>query len=319
MTLQQLRFLTAIVESDFNITAAAAKLHATQPAVSRQLLLLEQELGFQIFSRSGRGLSRMTAAGQQVIEHARRALRETQNIKNVSAELSDPRRGELRIGSTHTEARYILPEVIRRFRPLFPGVRLSLHQGTPEQIAELARLNRIDVAIATGSRESFEQLICLPCFRGSRRAVVPASHPLAGSKGATLAKLGSYPIAMHVFTASEIPLHEEFGKAGVEAHVALTTRDAELIKTYVRLGLGVGIIADLAFEPDRDQDLAALDISHLFPEETTWAGFSREGVLRQYMYEFLALLAPHLTRERIDRVRGSDSPESLEELYPITS
>src|SRR5687767_4297748 len=143
MTLQQLRFLAAIVESDFNITAAATKLNATQPAVSRQLLLLERELGFQIFSRNGRGLGRMTDAGEKVIEHARRALREAQNIRNVSAELNDPRRGELRVGSTHTEARYVLPNAIHRFRSLFPGVRLSLHQGTPEQIAEMVRLNQL--------------------------------------------------------------------------------------------------------------------------------------------------------------------------------
>lgn len=303
MTLQQLRFLAAIVESDFNITAAATKLNATQPAVSRQLLLLERELGFQIFSRNGRGLGRMTDAGEKVIEHARRALREAQNIRNVSAELNDPRRGELRVGSTHTEARYVLPNAIHRFRSLFPGVRLSLHQGTPEQIAEMVRLNQLDLVMATGSKSLFGDLVFLSCYQESRRVIVPTSHPLAGAHNPTLAKLGSFPLASHVSETSETPVEEIFGKAGIEPQIVLTSRDADIVKTYVRLGLAVGIIAGVAFDPERDDDLVPLDASHLFPAETTWAGFSRRGVLRQYTYDFLGLLAPHITRDSIERAR----------------
>ena len=310
MTLQQLRFLAAIVESDFNITAAAVKLRATQPAVSRQLLLLEQELGFRIFSRNGRGLSRVTDAGAQVIEYARRALRETQNIKNVSADLNDPHRGELRVGSTHTEARYVLPPLIRQFSALFPRVRFSLHQGAPEQIAEMANDGSIDIAMATGTRALPERFVELPCYHGNRRIIVPRSHPLADVTKPTLAKLGAHPIASHVFAASELSLDEVFSQAGIETHVALTTRDAEIIKTYVRHGLGVGIIAEVAFEADRDEDLVAIDASHLFPSETTWAGFAKDGVLRQYMYDFLELLGPHLTRESVDRARGEESSYS---------
>lgn len=315
MTLQQLRFLTAIVESDFNITAAAAKLNATQPAVSRQLLLLEQELGFKIFSRNGRGMSRTTEAGQLVIEHARRALRETQSIRNVSAELSDPRRGELRVGSTHTEARYVLPALIRRFQTQFPGVRLSLHQGTPEQIDELARLHRIDITIGTESAPAAGPFVCLPCYRTGWRVVVPTAHALTAERKLTLLALSEFPLALHVCTASERVLPDAFVAASLNPHVALTTRDAEIIKTYVRHGLGVGIVADVAFEAGRDDDLVALDASHLFPAGTTWVSFAREGVLRQYTYDFLSLLAPHLTRERVDRVRGADST-SVDSVFP---
>jgi len=306
MTLQQLRFLTAIVESDFNITAAAAKLNATQPAVSRQLLLLERELGFQIFSRNGRGLSRMTDAGEKVIEHARRALHEAQNIKKVSADLNDPRRGSLRIGSTQTEARYILPPAIRRFRDLFPGVRLTVHQGTPEQIAEMARAGRIDVAVAAGSRDLLDTLAIHPCHRSTWRVVVPSSHPLAKTATPSLAQLGAYPLAFHLSSLTESALHGVFGEAGIEPHIILTSRDAETIKEYARLNLGVGIIADIAFDADGDRDLAILDVSHLFPEETAWAGFPRKGVLRQYMYDFLRLLAPDLTRENIESARSRE-------------
>jgi LysR family cys regulon transcriptional activator len=305
MTLQQLRFLTAIVESDFNITAAAAKLNATQPAVSRQLLLLEQELGFQIFSRNGRGLSRVTEAGLQVIEHARRALRETQNIKNVSAELSDPLQGELRVGSTHTEAHYVLPQVIQQFREQFPRVRLSLHPGEAAQVAEMVRVNRVDLVMATGPHHSFDGIAVLPCYRATRRIVVPPAHPLAGSQKPSLAMLGAYPIASQVSAPGERPLQDVFTAAGITPQIVLTSRDAELIKTYVRHGLGIGIIADVAFDAEKDQDLTALNASHLFPEETTWAGFSKQGVLRRYMYEFLGLLAPGLTRENIDRARDA--------------
>jgi LysR family transcriptional regulator, cys regulon transcriptional activator len=299
MTLQQLRFLAAIVESDCNITAAAMKLSVTQPALSRQLLLLESELGFQIFSRHGRGLSRITDAGQQVIGHARRALREAQNISNLSAEVSDPRRGELRIGSTHTEARYVLPNAIQQFRPLFPGVWLSLLEGTPEQLADLASLNRVDLVITADSRDLFENFAFMPCCNVNRCVVVAPSHALATSGKLSLKSLGMYPLALHVSAVGEVSLQESFAAAKVTPRTVLTTRDAEMVKAYVRLGLGVGIIPDVAFDSTQDTDLVALDVAHLFPPATSWAGFSRETVLRQYTYEFLNLLAPHLSRETI--------------------
>ena len=318
MTLQQLRFLSALFESDFNITAAAAKLGATQPAVSRQLALLERELGFTLFSRNGSAYSRVTPAGERVIEYARRVLREAQNIKDVSAEINDPRRGELRIGATHTEARYALPSVIQQFQASFPSVRFSLHQGTPEQIAEMARSNRIQLVMATDSDRLFSQFVRLPCYRWHGRILVAASHPLAGTTRPSVEQLSTYAIAEHLLEAPDAsPLQEVFTRAGFEARVVLTAQDAEIIKTYVRLGHGVGIIADAAVDAERDADLVSIDASHLFPAHTTWVGFMRGSVLRQYIYEFLSMLAPHLNGERVARAHSCATQAEIDTLFPV--
>ena len=284
MKLQQLRYLAAVAQSGLNITAAAEKLHTSQPAVSKQLKLLEDELGFRIFVRSGRTLTKITPAGQQVIDRAVKILREVQNIKGISDDLKDEHRGTLSIGTTHTQARYVLPSVIQQFRARYPEVRLHLHQGTSEQIAEMAALDRIDFAIATGSHELFPNLVLLPCYQWYRRIVVPAGHPLAQVKKPTLAQIAAYPIVTYVFSftgSSSLP--QIFAKAGLTANVALTARDADVIKTYVRLGFGVGILADVAVDPETDKDLVSIDASHLFPLHTTWIGFSRGGLLRRYM------------------------------------
>ena len=316
MKLQQLRFLAAVAQSELNITAAAAKLCTTQPAVSKQLRLLEDELGFSIFTRNGRTLSRITPPGERVIDYALRILREAQNIKSVSAEYKDERRGALSIGTTHTQARYVLPPVIREFRARYPQVQFHLHQGTSEQIAEMARTNRIDFAIATGSNDHFSQFVLLPCYQWYRRIIVPASHPLASVDKPSLKQLASYPIVTYVFSFSgPSSLHDIFAKAGLRADVALTARDADVIKTYVRIGLGVGIIADLALDSANDSDLKSIDASHLFPVHTTWVGFARDGLLRKYMYDFLSLLAPHLDRKLVQRAVGCSTQAEIDNLF----
>jgi len=200
MKLQQFRYLAAIVQNGLNITAAANKLRTSQPAVSRQVRLLEEELGFDIFLRSGRTLTEITPPGQQVIEHALRILREARSIKNIGREGEGPERGNLSIGTTHTQARYVLPPVIERFRLQYPQMQLHLHQGTSEQIAEMARMQRLDFAIATGSRDLFAQLVLLPCYRWHRRIIVPRNHPLAHVARPTLAELAAYPIVTYVFS-----------------------------------------------------------------------------------------------------------------------
>ncbi len=316
MKLQQLRFLAAVAQSELNITAAASKLCTTQPAVSKQLRLLEEELGFNIFARNGRTLSRITPPGERVIDYALRILREAQNIKSVSAEYKDEQRGALAIGTTHTQARYVLPPVIREFRTRYPHVQFHLHQGTSEQIAEMARTNRIDFAIATGSNALFSQFVLLPCYQWYRRIIVPTSHPLASIEAPSLKQLAGYPIVTYVFSFSgPSSLHDTFARAGLRADVALTARDADVIKTYVRIGLGVGIIADLALDPELDRDLVSIDASHLFPVHTTWVGFARDGLLRRYMYDFLSLLAPHLSRKMVDRAAGSATLAELDALF----
>src|SRR5690242_12780630 len=316
MKLQQLRYLAAIVESDLNITAAAERLHTSQPGVSKQLKQLEDELGFPIFLRQGRTLTRITPAGKRVIDRALKVLKEVQSIKRLAEEQKGDGRGSLAIGTTHTQARYVLPEVIRKFRERYPQVELHLHQGTSEQIADMSQRDRIDFAINTGSQDMFGNLVLLPCYRWHRRIVVPLGHPLAREAKITIETLAEYPIVTYVFGFSgPSSLQQIFARAGVTPRVALTARDADVIKTYVRLGLGVGIVASMALDPREDSDLVSIDASHLFPAHLTWAGFQRGALLRGFMYEFLNLFAPHLNRRLIDRAASAGSTEELDALF----
>jgi LysR family transcriptional regulator, cys regulon transcriptional activator len=315
MKLHQLRYLAAIAQNGLNITAAAEKLHTSQPGVSKQIKLLEDELGFQIFVRDGRNLTRVTPAGQQVIDRAVRILREVQNIKRLSDDFKDEARGTLSIGTTHTQARYVLPEVIQKFREQYPEVRLHLHQGTSEQIAEMAALDRIDFAIATGSQSLFEGYVLLPCYRWHRDVVVPRGHPLARHKSPTLKQLAAHPIVTYVFGFSgPSSLMEIFAKEGLVPDVALTARDADVIKTYVRLGLGIGILAGVAIDPKEDADLVRIATPHLFPAHTTWIGFRRGGLLRKYQLDFVQRFAPHLTKRVIEKAAGATSQAEVDEL-----
>jgi LysR family cys regulon transcriptional activator len=316
MKLQQLRFFAAVAQNDLNLTAAAAKLYTTQPAISKQLRLLESELGFNIFVRSGRTFVKITKGGERVLTHALRMLREAQNIRNVSAEIKDESRGILSIGTTHTQARYVLPPVLQQFREKYPQVQFHLHQGTAEQLAEMARMDRIDFAIVTGSRDSFPQYRLLPYYQWHRRIVVPADHPLARSRKLSLKRLASFPIVTYVFNfTGPSSLQEIFAQAGLRLQVALTARDSDVIKTYVRIGLGVGIMAGVAVDPNKDRDLVSLSAAHLFPAQTTWVGFSRNAMLRGYMYEFLSLMSPHLSRPVIDQAIACASQEEIDALF----
>lgn len=312
MKLHQFRYLAAVAQTGLNITAAAQKLHTSQPGVSKQIKLLEDELGFQIFTREGRALTRITPAGQQVIERAMRILQETQSIKNLSKELGNEDRGSLAIGTTHTQARYVLPAVISEFRHRFPQVKLHLQQGTSEQIAEMVAQDRIDFAIATGSEGRFADLTVLPCYRWHRVVVVPKAHPLAGQGRLTLRALAAHPIITYSFSFSgPSSLHEAFAKADLVPDVAITARDSDVIKTYVRLGLGVGIVASMAVDGKEDADLAVIDAEHLFPAHTTWIGFRRGLLLRRYMYEFIQLLAPHLDKRTVERANQLASNDAV--------
>jgi LysR family cys regulon transcriptional activator len=265
--------------------------------------------------RDGRNLTRVTPAGQQVIERAIRILREVQNIKRLSDDLKDEERGTLSIATTHTQARYVLPEVIKQFRDRYPEVRLHLHQGTSEQIAEMAALDRIDFAIATGSESLFDGFALLPCYKWHRHVVVPPGHPLARAKKVTLRQLASHPIITYVFSfTGPSSLHGIFAREGLVPNVVLTARDADVIKTYVRLGLGVGIVASMAIEPEGDADLVHIDTSDLFPVHTTWIGFRRGGLLRKYQLDFIQLFAPHLTRRLIERAAGASNASEVEQL-----
>ncbi len=316
MKLQQLRYLTAIVEAGLNISAAAEKLHTSQPGVSRQIKLLEDELGFELFLRQGRALTRLTQQGQRVVERAQRIVREAQAIKGMSLDLRDDQRGTLSIATTHTQARYVLPPAIAKFRAKYPKVRLHLHQGTSEQIAEMMNTEHVDLAVATGSEEIFSHCVLLPCYEWHRRLVVPHDHPLTRLRHVTIEKLAAHPIVTYVFSLTgPSSLRNAFENAGLEPDIALTARDADVIKTYVRLGMGVGIVAAMAIDPKEDADLVSIDAQHLFPRHLTWVGFRRGAFLRRYAYDFMHMLAPHLDRAKVNRAAAAIDPTGVAEVF----
>ena len=301
MTLKQLKYLVGIVDSGLNITSAADRLFTSQPGISKQLKQLEAELGVQLFTRKGKSLAAITPAGRDVIARARKILREVENIRSLASDLTAELDGTLSIATTHTQARYVLPEVIKAFRERYPRVDLDLHQGTSEQIAELINTNKVDFAIATGSRHLFPHLTLLPIYRWHRIALVPKDHVLAKQKQPLdLKSLAEHPLVTYVFSLTgESSFKRAFNEQGLEPRVVFTARDADIIKTYVRMGLGVGVIASMAFECQDSADLVAIEAKGLFPQVTTWLGFPRDMVLRSYMVDFIHLLAPHYQKRDI--------------------
>jgi LysR family cys regulon transcriptional activator len=317
MKLQQLKYLLAIADNGLNITAAAEKLYTSQPGVSKQLKLLEEELGMQLFVRKGKSLDGVTAAGEQVIQRARNILQEVDNIRSLASDYVEQEEGALSIATTHTQARYVLPEIIREFRQRFPRVGLNLHQGTSEQIADMVAANDIDFAIATGSKSLFADLALVPSYRWDRSIIVPKDHELARlDRKITLEDLAAHPLVTYVFSfGGQSSLKRAFAEKGLEPDVVFTARDADVIKTYVRMGLGVGIVASMASDCADRKDLVALPAEGLFPRSTTWIGFRRDAVLRRYMTEFLKLFAPHLNDRQLQAVREARSQAAIDKLF----
>ncbi|HEX5787001.1 MAG TPA: HTH-type transcriptional regulator CysB [Woeseiaceae bacterium] len=317
MKLQQLRYLLAIADNGLNITAAAERLYTSQPGVSKQLKLLEEELGLQLFTRKGKSLGGVTAAGRQVIDRARLIMQEVDNIRSLASDYYHEEEGTLSIATTHTQARYVLPDVIKAFRERYPQVMLNLHQGTSEQIADMVGANEIDFAIATGSRDLFADLLLVPSYHWDRKIIVPKGHELTELDGkATLHDLARYPLVTYVFSfGGHSSLKKAFADQGLEPDVVFTARDADVIKTYVRMGLGVGIVASMAEDCDDKKDLVSLDASGLFPRSTTWIGFRKESVLRRYMLDFIQLFAPHISPEQLEKVRHSRTQEDIDALF----
>jgi LysR family cys regulon transcriptional activator len=317
MKLQQLKYLLAIVDNGLNITAAADRLYTSQPGVSKQLKLLEDELGLQLFTRKGKSLDRITPAGQQVIDRARSIMKEIDNIRSLAADFYHEEQGTLSIATTHTQARYVLPEVIREFRERFPGVNLHLHQGTSEQIADMVAANDIDFAIATGSHELFSNLLLVPSYRWDRSIIVPNGHALTKlDRKLTLKDLAAYPLVTYVFSfGGQSSLKKAFEERGLEPDVVFTARDADVIKTYVRMGLGVGIVASMAEDCGDQKDLTAIDAEGLFPRSMTWIGFRKDTVLRRYMLEFIQLFAPHITADQLEKTRDARAQSDIDKLF----
>ena len=316
MTLRQLRYIAAVARYGLNVSATAEHLYTSQPGVSKQIRLLEDELGVEIFERTGRQLTRVTPAGKAIIEIANSILHDTENIEQLAQEFRDPQAGSLSIATTHTQARYALPPVIARFTAAYPRVALHMNQGTPTQIAEMAATGGVDFAIATEAMEHFEDLVMMPCYHWDRAIIVRKDHPLAERESLTLADVAAEPLITYVFGfTGRSRLDRAFNAAGLTPNVVLTATDADVIKTYVRLGLGIGIMANMAYEPEFDSDLVRIDASHLVESSTTRIGFRRNTRLRGYMYAFIETFAPHLTREIVDAAMEADSQDERDELF----
>ncbi|MEQ1741143.1 MAG: HTH-type transcriptional regulator CysB [Candidatus Nitrotoga sp.] len=302
MNLQQLRYLHEIVKHELNISDAAKALYTSQPGLSKQMKSLEEELGIEIFVRNGKRLTAITEPGKAVLEIAQRMLHDVGNLKHVGQEFRSQDSGSLTIATTHTQARYALPPVVKQFIERYPKVKLSLHQGSPTQIAQQVLNGEADIAIATESLIMYDELTTLPCYEWHHCIVVPIGHPLLAEKKLTLKKIAQYPIITYDFAFSgRGKINAAFSAHNITPNIVLTAIDADVIKTYVELGLGIGIVAQMAFIPERDKLLRMIDTGNLFQSSTTRIAVRRNEFLRGYTYHFIELFAPHLTREVVTK------------------
>lgn len=307
MKLHQLRYVHEVAQQGLNISAAAVALHTSQPGVSKQIQLLEEELGLQIFLRNGKRLVGITEPGQQILKLAAQVMFDMQNIKRVGDEFTRVESGTLTIATTHTQARYKLPMAVQQFIQMFPNVKLTIHQGNPSQVSAQVASGEADIGIATESISLDDRLLCLPCYEWNRCLVMPEQHPLTKEPNITLETISAYPLITYdfAFTGSTL-VSKVFQDAGVVPNIVLTAIDADVIKTYVNLGLGVGLIANMAYDEKRDYPLQSIDCSHLFPNSTTYLGFRKDAFLRGYMLSFMQLLSPHVSQQAIeDALKGS--------------
>ena len=307
MKLQQLRCLTEVARRGLNVSEAAEALHTSQPGVSKQIRALEDELGVEVFVRHGKRLVSVTEPGKAVVAIAERMLAEAQNMRRAGEEFANDQLGTLTISATHTQARYALPKAVAAFKRRYPKVELHIHQGNPTQIREQVIAGEADMGVAT-EMLAVPELVTLPVYQWNRCVVVPPKHPLLKESPLTLDKMAEYPIVTYDFAfANRSLVQKAFESRGLKPHVVLSAQDSDVIKTYVELGLGIGILAKMAFDAKRDILLRAIDASHLFESSTTRLGIKRGAYLRRYAYDFIELFAPHLARNTVERaVRGEE-------------
>jgi len=316
MKLQQLRYIVEVVNHNLNVSATAESLYTSQPGISKQVRLLEDELGIQIFERSGKHLTQITSAGEEIIKISQEILARVESIKSVAGEHTHPEMGTLNISTTHTQARYALPDVIKGFTARYPKVSLHMHQGTPSQMSEAITKGTANFAIATEALHLYQDAIMLPCYHWNRSIVVTKDHPLAQLEKVTIQDLATYPLVTYVFGfTGRSELDTAFNRYGLTPKVVFTATDADVIKTYVRMGIGVGVIASMAIDSEQDTDLVAIDASHLFGSSTTSIGFRRGTFLRSYMYDFMERFAPHLTRPVVEQALSLKSNAEIEEMF----
>lgn len=322
MKLQQLRYIVEIVNQNLNITEAAETLYTSQPGISKQVRLLESELGINIFERNGKHIKGLTPAGEKIVAIARELLVKAQSIKSVAEEQTRPNKGVLRIATTNTQARYMLPSVISRFKAKYPEVSLHLHQGSPTQIYDALMAGEVDLAITTEAQYLFEEAVLLPCYFWNRSVIVKPDHPLAAlakqNRKLTVQELAQYDLITYTFGfTGRSDLDQAFNQEGILPNIVFTATDADVIKTYVRLGLGVGIMAGMAHTAE-DTDLIAIDAGHLFRASMTQIAFKRGMFLRNYMYDFIHYFSPHLTKMQVEKAEQLRDNNAILRLFEQT-
>ena len=308
MNLQQLRSVREAVRSSFNLTEAAQTLHASQSGVSRQIRDLEQELGIELFIRSGKRLTGLTSSGNHLLPIIERVLTESRNLKEAGQAFLSRQQGLLSVATTHSQARYALPAAVQDFRGRFPDVRLHLHQGSPKQIAQLLLDGEADVGIASEALGDYPQLLALPCRCWRHVVIAPAGHPLLQEAPLTLERLAAWPLITYDNgLTGRSCIDEAFARRGLAPDILLAAMDADVIKTYVELGMGVGIVADMAYDALRDTRLRSLAAGRLFGLNQTRLAVRRGGELRSYVYAFIESFAPSLTRPTVERAAASEA------------
>ncbi len=312
MKLQQLRFLDAVVRNNLNVSSAAEELYTSQPGVSHQIKLLEDELDIQIFERSGKKLTAISPAGYAILEHVADLLNSAKNIKQAAREFSKSNRGSLTIATTHTQAQFILPPILQQFSRKYPHIELRVHQGNPKSMCRLAANNQVDFVLASEVIDERGELVTIPAYRWNRLIVVPPDHQLTRVKNISLPDLADFPILTYMLgLTGRSQLDKTFQKANLEPRVAFTATDSDVIKTYVRLGMGAGIVAEMACR-EEDSDLAYIDASHLFPDSVIKIGFRHSRYISAYQFDFLHMVAPYLEMETIEQVVRSRTVEERE-------
>ena len=312
MNLHQFRFVREAVRQNFNLTDAAKALFTSQPGVSKAIIELEEELGIDIFSRHGKRIRGLTEPGRQVLKSVELILQEVEGLKRIGKEFAAQDSGSLTIATTHTQARYSLPTVVQQFSQKFPKVRLSLLQGNPKQVAEMVINNQADVAIATEAIAEVDGLVSLPCFQWEHMVITPTDHPLLKLKSITLEDIAAYPLITYdAAFAGRNKIDQAFARRALKPDVVLEAIDADVIKTYVELGMGIGIIAGLAYNATRDLNLKAIPAGHLFGMNLSRVALKEGAYLRSYVFTFIELLAPSLTRKMVENALsgGHDSYE----------
>jgi LysR family cys regulon transcriptional activator len=311
MNLHQLRFVREAVRQNYNLTDAAKALFTSQPGVSKAIIELEEELGVDIFTRHGKRIRGLTEPGRLVLQSVELIMQEIDSLKRIGKEYAAHDSGSFTIATTHTQARYMLPKVVQAFMLKFPKVRLSLLQGNPKQIADMVKNDQADLAIATESIAAVEGLITLPCYQWEHVVVVPHEHPLLRSKAVSLEEIASYPVITYdAAFAGRSKIDHAFGLRNLKPDVLLEAIDADVIKTYVELGMGIGIIAGMAFDPERDRNLRAIPVGQLFGMNVSRVAIKQGAYLRSYIYTFIELLTPALNRKMVESaMRGGENYE----------